>query len=97
MKKANVLLVTLTGIISADNDEYFKKLNESVIEVHVPILPANVEEFLELRNKLSVNAEGGEVMFLLAARIYSKHSKEEVLRCMSAIELSGTLKVEHPA
>lgn len=45
------------------------------IEVEVPVLPATVTEFVDLRNGIAVTPEGGAAMFVVAMETYAADSE----------------------
>ncbi|MBN1897297.1 MAG: hypothetical protein JW827_00850 [Spirochaetes bacterium] len=78
-------LLFLTFIIPSETRcefQYYEKVDDNTVFIHIDKLPGNVTEFVELRDKVAVTAEGGVVMFILAARIYSK-DKEEGMKCFT--------------
>ncbi len=78
MKKLfiTILLLCLTGICFADS-----------VTVSINDIPANLDEFIALRNEIATTPEGGAVVFILAMILYNQDEDLGLAAFTIAIDL----------
>lgn len=70
---------------------------QEAVRVEVPLIPADVEEFVALRNEIAVTPEGGAAMFVVAMSAYAK-DPDLGMRLFTAILVNdGSMLRDDPA